>query len=229
MVGGVAHLRLFVPLVRIAFRREVSSLPTYLDYHCRLLLGDALERLQSSIIATSSVKSPRPTPQSLAYDVTMAAVANFVAAPQLLGEKGIRVSSVAPGLIWTPLTPSTNTPANGVENCGSDTPLGRAGQPPGAAPVHVLLLSDEGSSVYDAQTASHRRPPHPVERGRRPRMVVDASVQLHGNLVLPTSANPSCMRSSELTRKWHLGTAPRRSIASFMSTSFQPLRKVQDP
>lgn len=101
----------------------------------------------SSIIATSSINSDTPSPTLLPYDVTKAAIANFAAAAaQLLGEKGIRVNSVAPGPIWTPLIPSTMPPEK-VAKFGSDTPLGRPGQPAEVAPVFVLLASKEGSYI----------------------------------------------------------------------------------
>lgn len=99
----------------------------------------------ASIIATSSINSDNPTPVLLPYDVTKAAIANFAAgAAQLLGERGIRVNSVAPGPIWTPLIPSTMPPEK-VASFGQNTPLGRTGQPVEVAPIFVLLASDEGS------------------------------------------------------------------------------------
>jgi hypothetical protein len=70
----------------------------------------------------------------------------------MLGERGIRVNSVAPGPIWTPLIPSTMPPEK-VEKFGTDTPLGRAGQPAELAPVYVLLASDEASYVSGARVA----------------------------------------------------------------------------
>src|SRR5690242_14476850 len=57
------------------------------------------------------------------YAATKAAIANFSASlAQLLGDKGIRVNSVAPGPIWTPLIPSTMPPES-VESFGDNTPL----------------------------------------------------------------------------------------------------------
>jgi NAD(P)-dependent dehydrogenase (short-subunit alcohol dehydrogenase family) len=87
------------------------------------------------------------------YAATKAAIANFCASlAQLLGERGIRVNSVAPGPIWTPLIPST-MPTEKVESFGENTPLGRPGQPAELAPVYVLLASDEASYVSGARIA----------------------------------------------------------------------------
>jgi NAD(P)-dependent dehydrogenase (short-subunit alcohol dehydrogenase family) len=107
----------------------------------------------SSIIGSSSVNSDSPNPTLAPYAATKAAIANFSASlAQLLGEKGIRVNSVAPGPIWTPLIPST-MPAEKVEKFGDDVPLGRAGQPAELAPAYVLLASDDGSFISGARLA----------------------------------------------------------------------------
>ncbi|WP_423204028.1 SDR family oxidoreductase [Pseudomonas kribbensis] len=101
----------------------------------------------SSIINTSSINSDAPKPTLLAYAATKGAIANFTAGlAQLLGEKGIRVNSVAPGPIWTPLIVST-MPPDEVSHFGEQTPLGRPGQPVEVAPIYVLLASDESSYV----------------------------------------------------------------------------------
>ncbi|GAA3391324.1 SDR family oxidoreductase [Cryptosporangium minutisporangium] len=107
----------------------------------------------ASIIGSSSVNSDMPKPTLAPYAATKAAIANFCASlAQMLGEKGIRVNSVAPGPIWTPLIPATMPPEK-VAEFGENTPLGRAGQPVELAPVYVLLASDEGSYISGARVA----------------------------------------------------------------------------
>lgn len=107
----------------------------------------------ASIIGSSSVNSDMPSPGLIPYAATKAAIANFCASmAQSLGEEGIRVNSVAPGPIWTPLIPST-MPEEKVANFGSNTPLNRPGQPVELAPVYVLLASDEGSYISGARIA----------------------------------------------------------------------------
>ncbi|UMB67986.1 SDR family oxidoreductase [Mycobacterium paraterrae] len=107
----------------------------------------------SSIIGSSSVNSDSPNPTLAPYAATKAAIANFSASlAQLLGSKGIRVNSVAPGPIWTPLIPST-MPEEKVASFGENTPLGRAGQPVELAPVYVMLASDDASYVSGARIA----------------------------------------------------------------------------
>ncbi|WP_159843776.1 SDR family oxidoreductase [Nocardia sp. CY41] len=107
----------------------------------------------SSIIGSSSVNSDMPSPTLAPYAATKAAIANFSASlAQLLGERGIRVNSVAPGPIWTPLIPAT-MPVEKVAKFGDDTPLGRAGQPAELAPTYVMLASDDGSYISGARIA----------------------------------------------------------------------------
>lgn len=107
----------------------------------------------SSIIGSTSVNSDMPSPQLAPYAATKAAIANFCASlAQMLGPRGIRVNSVAPGPIWTPLIPATMPPEK-VEKFGDDTPLGRAGQPAELAGAYVLLASDDGSYMSGSRVA----------------------------------------------------------------------------
>jgi NAD(P)-dependent dehydrogenase (short-subunit alcohol dehydrogenase family) len=107
----------------------------------------------ASIIGSSSVNSDSPNPTLMPYAMTKAGIANMCASlAQMLGPRGIRVNSVAPGPIWTPLIPSTMPPEK-VESFGENTPLGRAGQPAELAPVYVMLASDEAAYVSGARVA----------------------------------------------------------------------------
>ncbi|HYP47187.1 MAG TPA: SDR family oxidoreductase [Thermoleophilaceae bacterium] len=107
----------------------------------------------ASIIGSSSVNSDMPKPNLLPYAMTKAGIANMVAGlAQMLGDRGIRVNSVAPGPVWTPLIPAT-MPEEQVESFGEQVPLGRAGQPVELAPVYVMLASDEASYVSGARVA----------------------------------------------------------------------------
>ena len=51
---------------------------------------------------------------------------------------------MAPGPIWTPLIPSTFPPGK-VASFGSDTPLGRAGEPWECAECYVFLASADSN------------------------------------------------------------------------------------
>lgn len=103
----------------------------------------------SSIINTTSLNSDKPKPTLLAYATTKGAIANFTAGlAQPLADKGIRVNSVAPGPIWTPLSPST-MPSDEVASFGRQVPMKRAE----VAPVYVMLASSEASYISGARIA----------------------------------------------------------------------------
>jgi NAD(P)-dependent dehydrogenase (short-subunit alcohol dehydrogenase family) len=107
----------------------------------------------ASIVNTTSINSDNPKPTLLPYATTKGAIANFTAGlAQLLADKGIRVNSVAPGPIWTPLIPST-MPPDQVASFGQQVPMKRPGQPVEVAPVYVLLASDEASYISGARVA----------------------------------------------------------------------------
>ncbi len=100
-----------------------------------------------SIINTSSIQAYQPSPELLDYAMTKGAIVNFSKGlGQALAERGIRVNTVAPGPIWTPLIPAT-MPSEKVASFGSDVPLGRAGQPAELAPAFVFFASQESSYV----------------------------------------------------------------------------------
>ena len=101
----------------------------------------------SSIINTSSITAYKGNEQLIDYSATKGAIVSFTRSLAMsLAKQGIRVNSVAPGPIWTPLIPST-FPADQVETFGSTTPMGRAGQPHELAPAYVYLASDDSAYV----------------------------------------------------------------------------------
>ncbi|MEV7692614.1 SDR family oxidoreductase [Microbacterium sp. NPDC089189] len=101
----------------------------------------------AAIITTSSVQGFQPSPSLAEYAVSKAGIANWTRAlSQQLISRGIRVNGVAPGPIWTPLQPAF-VPNEKIEEFGSQTPIGRAGQPVELAPAFVFLASQESSYV----------------------------------------------------------------------------------
>lgn len=114
----------------------------------------------SSIITTSSIQAYRPNPDLSDYAATKAAI---IAITRSLGtqlaSKGIRVNSVAPGPIWTPLQVTEAQPKGKLSHFGQSTPLKRAGQPVELAAAYVLLASNESSyttaEVYGITGGNH--------------------------------------------------------------------------
>jgi len=97
------------------------------------------------VVNTASVTAYEGNPQLIDYSATKGAIVAFTRAlAKSMAKKGIRVNAVAPGPIWTPLIPST-FPPDKVEEFGSDTPLGRVGQPDEVAPCFLFLASEDSS------------------------------------------------------------------------------------
>ncbi|MGV0166991.1 SDR family oxidoreductase [Furfurilactobacillus sp. WILCCON 0119] len=102
----------------------------------------------ASIITTTSIQAYSPSPNLLDYASTKAAIHNFSQGlSRQLGDKGIRVNTVAPGPIWTALQVSGGQPTSALPSFGQQTSLGRAGQPAELAGTYVYLASDDASYV----------------------------------------------------------------------------------
>jgi len=102
----------------------------------------------AAVINTTSIQSYQPSAGLLDYASSKGAITSFTKGlSQMLIEKGIRVNAVAPGPIWTPLQPSHGQPPEKFAEFGTDTPMGRMGQPAELAPTYVFLASQESSYI----------------------------------------------------------------------------------
>ena len=98
------------------------------------------------IIGTTSVQAYDPSADLYDYAQTKAATMNYVKSlAKQLGPKGIRVNGVAPGPIWTPLQVSGGATQKKIKEFGSQTPLGRPGQPAELASIYVQLAANDAS------------------------------------------------------------------------------------
>ncbi len=99
----------------------------------------------SAIVNTTSVTAYRGSPHLMDYAATKGAIVAFTRSlAGNLVKKGIRVNAVAPGPIWTPLITSSFNEKQ-VAEFGSDSPMGRPGQPAEVAPCYLFLASDDAS------------------------------------------------------------------------------------
>jgi NAD(P)-dependent dehydrogenase (short-subunit alcohol dehydrogenase family) len=113
----------------------------------------------SVIVGTASEQAYDPSPDLYDYAQTKAATMNYVKSlAKQLAPKGIRVNAVAPGPIWTPLQVSGGATQEKLEKFGSQTPLGRAGQPAELGSIYVQLAAADASfatgQVYGAAGGS---------------------------------------------------------------------------
>jgi NAD(P)-dependent dehydrogenase (short-subunit alcohol dehydrogenase family) len=99
------------------------------------------------ILNTASITAFKGNEVLVDYSATRGAAVSFTRSmSQQLASKGIRVNAVAPGPIWTPLIPSSFDEKQ-VEKFGTDTALGRAGQPNEVASAFLFLATDEASYI----------------------------------------------------------------------------------
>lgn len=118
------------------------------------LVQEALGHLQrgASIVVTGSINGLRGNSHLIDYSASKAAAMNLVQSlGQLLADRGIRVNTVAPGPVWTPLIPAT-VDAEHVQEFGKNAPLGRPAHPDEIAPSYVFFACNRLSSYYTGQS-----------------------------------------------------------------------------
>jgi NAD(P)-dependent dehydrogenase (short-subunit alcohol dehydrogenase family) len=96
-----------------------------------------------SIVSTASISGTRPAAGEAPYSAAKAGVAAITASAALEYGPTIRVNSVSPGMILTPLTaPLLQFLPDERERYIRTTPVGRIGEPEDIADVVVFLCSD---------------------------------------------------------------------------------------
>jgi NAD(P)-dependent dehydrogenase (short-subunit alcohol dehydrogenase family) len=110
----------------------------------------------ASIILNTSVVDSKGSPGTSAYAATKAALRSLArtAAAELVG-RGIRVNTVAPGPIVTPIFGKTGLPKEALDEFSKDVltkvPMKRFGQPEEIAGVVAFLASQDASYITGAE------------------------------------------------------------------------------
>lgn len=121
---------------------------------CRAALPYLRDAGSGSIVNYGSIAAVLGRPRSAAYCAAKAAVAGLTRQLAVeLAPAGIRVNTVSPGRILTPMSTQMYTEMGGgdmkagIEKAVVDTPLGRVADPDEVAQATCFLLSPESSFV----------------------------------------------------------------------------------
>jgi 3alpha(or 20beta)-hydroxysteroid dehydrogenase len=125
---------------------EVNQLGNFLGM--KAVLESMTRAGGGSIINVSSVAGFVGEPYGIAYSASKFAVTGMTkVAAKELGPQGIRVNSVHPGVIDTPMISGTPGAQEIIHAATVATPLGRVGRPEDVSAVVLFLASDESSFV----------------------------------------------------------------------------------
>jgi NAD(P)-dependent dehydrogenase (short-subunit alcohol dehydrogenase family) len=112
------------------------------------LIPGMVERRRGSIVSLSSVSGVAGTPRRSAYGATKGAIDAATRSLAIeLGPHGIRVNSVAPGVVDTEMWTRNKAIPGVIEQVQALTPLGRWSTPEDVADVVVFLASDAARFV----------------------------------------------------------------------------------
>jgi NAD(P)-dependent dehydrogenase (short-subunit alcohol dehydrogenase family) len=118
----------------------------------RLVAPGMCERGSGSVINIASIAGIRPQYQSLLYSMTKAALIMLTQSYALeLGPRGVRVNTIAPGLVETALSEYYWKDNSRFEPLMQQQPLKHLGQPVEIAEI-ALMLAGDGASYLTGQT-----------------------------------------------------------------------------
>ena len=130
---------------------RINQLGTFLGLRFGAqMIGDG----GGSIVNIASIAGVRADPKFFAYTGTKWAVRGMSRAAALeLAPRRIRVNTVIPGIIDTPMLTEAVPGLDVAGFASSATPLGRAGTPIDVAAAVLFLVSDESSFISGAEIA----------------------------------------------------------------------------
>lgn len=128
----------------------VNAKGTFLG--CRAVIPAMKESQAPSIVNISSMYGIIGAPNAAAYEASKGAVRTLTKAAAVdLGEFGIRVNSVHPGVIATAMTKDVLADPESAKALLGTTILGRAAQPEEVSTTVLFLASDESSFMNGSE------------------------------------------------------------------------------
>lgn len=134
------------------FRRTIEINLFSVFYAMHYEIPEMLKSGGGSIVNTSSILGLVATPFALAYSTSKHGVVGMTKSAALaFATKGIRVNSIHPGYIETPLLGTL--PKEAIDSMVALEPVGRLGTADEVAELVLFLLSDKASYITGSQYA----------------------------------------------------------------------------
>lgn len=150
--AGIANTQGVEAETLAGFNRVVSVDQTAVWLGMKAAIPEMRKAGGGAIVNISSVFGIIGSPGFVAYHGAKGAVRLMTKAAALeYAKQGIRVNSIHPGIINTPIVQSSKIAGDAVEQFRLATPLGRLGRPEEIAFGALFLCSDEASFVTGAE------------------------------------------------------------------------------
>ncbi|MCK9506344.1 MAG: glucose 1-dehydrogenase [Porticoccaceae bacterium] len=150
--AGVVKMNPIETLSERDYRRTIDVNQVAVFLGMKSVLPSMKRAGGGSIINISSIAGINGAPDSISYCASKFAVTGMTKAAAIeFAACGIRVNSIHPGLIRTPMTVPSADKEELLSTLLQGTPAGRIGEPEEVASVVVMLASDEARFCTGAQ------------------------------------------------------------------------------
>ncbi len=157
-IAGVPHNQMVADVTDDEFERILAINLKSVFYGCQAALRVMVPQGSGNIVNISSGAIDTPAPTLACYGMTKAAVAMLTKTLAVeVGQHGIRVNALAPGIVLTNFSRHHFANPDGTvdeerlaaykQNFGAMAPLGRVGEPEDVAWAILYLVSDAASFV----------------------------------------------------------------------------------
>lgn len=145
--AGIALLKSIDHMTEAQYRKVIDTNQVSVFLGMKYVLPSMRKAGNGSIINISSISGLKGTADSVAYSASKFAVRGMTQSAAIeLGGEGIRVNSVHPGIIETPMVRKSR-----VSQLAKKIPLQRTAQPVEVTDLVVYLASDESAYVTGAE------------------------------------------------------------------------------